>query len=63
MKEKYFRCDDCIYNCTSNETEVGAGFVPFCRKAHWDTEGDPGEERNYDTWDNCEDFKPITGVD
>ena len=32
MKSK---CDKCVHNVLSDETSVGAGWIPFCNKGYW----------------------------
>ncbi len=55
MKSK---CDNCIHNVLSDETSVGAGWVPFCNRGHWGGCAPQDYKDGYcDIWDKCKDFK------
>ena len=55
MKSK---CDNCSHNVLSDETSVGAGWVPFCNKGHWGGCAPQDDKDGYcDIWDKCKDFK------
>ena len=55
MKSK---CDNCSHNVLSDETSVGAGWVPFCNRGHWGGCAPQDYKDGYCAiWDKCKDFQ------